>query len=118
MFDFNRFETLRAERGIPKAFIAQKLDRASSLCNDWKLGKSTPNDKQLKVVAQILGTTPEYLTGQTDEKAPAETGEGSKSKYDHIIMGLLENITDETKAAIIPLLQQMQTQKEPKINSR
>lgn len=118
MFDFNRFEALREEKGISKSFIAQKLDRTASICHDWKAGKSSPNAKQLQIVAKILGTTPEYLTGQTDEKAPAETGEGSKSKYDHIIMGLLENITDETKAAIIPLLQQMQTQKEPKINSR
>lgn len=116
MFDFNRFEALRAEKGVSKAFIAQKLDRAASLCNDWKLGKSTPSEKQIKIVAQLLGTTPEYLTGETNEKTPAETGEGSK--YDRIIMEILGNITDETKAALIPLLQQMQRQEEAKKGSR
>lgn len=116
MFDFNRFETLRAERGVSKAFIAQKLDRAASLCNDWKLGKSTPSEQQIKAVAKILGTSPEYLKGETDEKTPAETGEGSK--YNRIIMEILENITDETKAALIPLLQQMQRQEESKKGSR
>lgn len=116
MFDFNRFETLRAERGVSKAFIAQKLDRAASLCNDWKLGKSTPSEQQIKVVAKILGTSPEYLKGETDKKTPAEAGEGSK--YDRIIMEILENITDETKAALIPLLQQMQRQEEAKNGSR
>ena len=116
MFDFNRFETLRAERGVSKAFIAQKLDRAASLCNDWKPGKSTTSEQQIKAVAKILGTSPEYLKGETDEKTPAETGEGSK--YNRIIMEILENITDETKAALIPLLQQMQRQEESKKGSR
>ena len=116
MFDFNRFEALREEKGITKAFIAQKLNRAPAICHDWKLGKSTPSDNQIKIVAKILGTTPEYLTCESDEKTPAEPGEGSK--YDRIIMEILENITDETKAALIPLLQQMQRQEESKKGSR
>lgn len=116
MFDFNRFEALREEKGITKAFIAQKLNRAPVICHDWKLGKSTPSEQQIKVVAKILGTSPEYLKGETDKKTPAEAGEGSK--YDRIIMDILENITDETKAALIPLLQQMQRQEEAKNGSR
>ena len=116
MFDFNRFEALREEKGVSKSFIAQKLDRTASICHDWKAGKSSPNEKQIQIVAKILGTSPEYLKGETDEKAPAEAGEGSK--YDRIIMEILENITDETKAALIPLLQQMQHQEEAKNGSR
>lgn len=96
--------------------LPKKLDRTASICHDWKAGKSSPNEKQIQIVAKILGTSPEYLKGETDEKAPAEAGEGSK--YDRIIMEILENITDETKAALIPLLQQMQRQEEAKNGSR
>ena len=71
LFIYERFEALRASRGITKRFIAQSLGRSSTLCQDWKKQKSQPNDEQLAVVARILGTTPDYLRGETDEVSPA-----------------------------------------------
>lgn len=70
MFDFNRFEALREEKGVSKSFIAQKLDRTASICHDWKAGKSSPNEKQIQIVAKILGTSPEYLKGETEKNPP------------------------------------------------
>ena len=67
MFLYNRFEALRVARGITKTFIAQSLGRSPTLCQDWKQQKSQPNDAQLREVARILGTTPAYLRGETDE---------------------------------------------------
>lgn len=77
LFNYERFEALRASRGITKRFIAQSLGRSPTLCQDWKKQKSQPSDEQLAVVARILGTTPAYLRGETDEvsPAPAEDGE-------------------------------------------
>ncbi len=71
LFIYERFEALRRSRGITKRFIAQSLGRSSTLCQDWKMQKSQPNDEQLAKVARILGTTPDYLRGETDEPAPA-----------------------------------------------
>ena len=76
MFIYERFEALRKSRGITKRFIAQSLDRSPTLCQDWKLQKSQPNDEQLAVVADILGTTPAYLRGETDEVSPAPAQDG------------------------------------------
>ena len=76
LFIYERFEALRSSRGITKRFIAQSLHRSSTLCQDWKLQKSQPNDEQLAVVARILGTTPAYLRGETDEIAPAPEADG------------------------------------------
>jgi transcriptional regulator with XRE-family HTH domain len=105
MFDFNRFEELRKEKGVTKKFIAQQLGRTETIVQDWKKGKSSPNESQLSVVALILGTTPAYLTGESNEKAPAVIGEGSER--DKEIMKLLSEISDETKASLIPLLEQL-----------
>jgi transcriptional regulator with XRE-family HTH domain len=66
LFDYDRFEQLRASKGITKKFIAQSLGRTSTICQDWKQQKSQPSAEQLRKVAQILGTTPAYLTGETD----------------------------------------------------
>lgn len=72
--DYDRFENLRAERGITKKYIADALSRKDTICQDWKKGKSTPNPMQLSIIADILNTTPEYLNGETDikEKPTAE----------------------------------------------
>lgn len=72
MFNFLRFEEIRMERGVTKVHVAQALKRKPTIIQDWKYRKSAPNNEQLRVVADILGTTPEYLTGQTDDKNPAQ----------------------------------------------
>lgn len=70
LFQYERFETLLKARGITKTFIARSLGRSATLCQDWKQQKSQPNEKQLREVARILGTTPAYLRGETDEVSP------------------------------------------------
>lgn len=71
MFQYDRFEALLKTRGVTKSFIARSLGRSATLCQDWKQQKSQPSDAQLKEVARILGTTPAYLRGETDEPSPA-----------------------------------------------
>lgn len=69
MFVYTRFEALIRETGVTKASIARRLGRTPTICQDWKAGKSEPNDEQLSIVASALGTTPAYLRGTTDEKS-------------------------------------------------
>ncbi len=70
LFYYDRFEALLKSRGITKTFIARSLGRSATLCQDWKQQKSQPNEQQLREVARILGTTPAYLRGETDEVSP------------------------------------------------
>ena len=69
LFQYERFETLLKSRGITKTFIAKTLNRSATLCQDWKQHKSQPSAAQLNEVARILGTTPAYLRGETDDPA-------------------------------------------------
>ena len=75
LFQYERFETLLKSRGITKTFISKTLGRSATLCQDWKQRKSQPSDAQLREVARILGTTPEYLRGETDEILPNDMKE-------------------------------------------
>ena len=81
LFIFTRFEEIRAEKGITKTFLAEKLKRKPTIFQDWKYGKSTPNVTQLRIIARELGTTPEYLTGETDEKYSAREMDG---EFNHL----------------------------------
>lgn len=71
LFDYERFEKLRASKGITKKFIAQALGRSATICQDWKQRKSQPSEEQLKIVADILGTSVAYLTGEDVEAEPS-----------------------------------------------
>ena len=88
MFIYSRFEELRKQKGITKKFISEHLGRSTSLCQGWKEGKSEPNRDQLLYVAKLLGTTPEYLTGETDEKKPLVNN-------DEELTDLLERVRDD-----------------------
>lgn len=81
LFQYDRFEELRSANGITKKFIADAINRKAVVCQDWKYGKSCPNDEQLVIIAKILKTTPEYLRGETDnpqqkEKPVSVNGDG------------------------------------------
>ena len=86
MFDYDRFEQLRRSKGITKKFIAQSLGRSATLCQDWKQHKSQPSPDQLRQVAEILGTTPAYLLGETDEVSPETAG----TELDRLLTALKE----------------------------
>lgn len=75
MFDYERFEQLRRSRGITKKFIAQALNRSSALCQDWKQHKSQPSAEQLRRLGELLGTSPAYLCGETDDPTPVASDE-------------------------------------------
>ena len=90
LFIYERFEALRRSRGITKRFIAQSLGRSPTLCQDWKMQKSQPNAEQLAKVAQILGTTPAYLRGETDEPAPVPPSQAEDGEMAALLSSLRE----------------------------
>lgn len=104
LFNYARFEELRASKGVTKKFIADQLGRLPAICQDWKYGKSSPNAEQLKVISEILDTTPEYLTGKTDEKQkPAEVDE-HKSELDIKFNEIWDTFSEEEKKATIEFM--------------
>ena len=101
LFDYTRFEELRAQKGITKKFIADKLNRAPAICTDWRLGKSSPNYDQMQIIADILDTTVEYLDGQTDQKEkPADKVDELDAKFNEI----WGDLTEEQKEAAIAFM--------------
>ena len=80
MFDFTRFNDLAKRKGITKLYIATQIGRHQSIFNDWSKGKSVPKPEHLRQVATLLDTTPEYLTGESDDPGHApEPPEKQKS---------------------------------------
>lgn len=107
MFNYDRFEALRAEKGITKKFIADALGKKDVIFHAWKTNKSRPSAEQLRIVADILDTTPAYLMGETDikEKAPAQKGEGLTDEQNELVR-LFQNADPAYRAAALALLRE------------
>lgn len=74
MFCYDRLDNLVAETGKKKTFLSQKMGHAGRYLNDARKQNLNIKGADLQVLADELGTTPEYLTGLTDKKEkPTET---------------------------------------------
>lgn len=102
--DYNRFEELRAARGITKKYIADALNRKDTICQDWKKGKSTPSQAQLSIIAGILNTTPEYLQGYTDIKEKPTAGAEGMSPTAREIINCLDGADEETLKRVLEVV--------------
>ena len=63
-----RINYLAREQGISKSFICDKMGVTKPYFNDIKRSGREISPVRLKVIAQVLHTTPEYLRGETDDK--------------------------------------------------
>ena len=105
MFIYSRFEEIRASKGVTKKFIADQLGRLPTICQDWKYKKSSPSEEQLKIIADILDTTVDYLTGKTDQKEkPADVIDEPKSEYDVAFGEIWSCFSEDEKRATIEFM--------------
>lgn len=79
MVEIERIQMLRKEKGIKISSICSQLNLNPNYLNDVAKGKSHLPGDRLVQIAEILGTTPEYLRGETDVKEkPTPSGELSE----------------------------------------
>lgn len=76
MFNYDRFEELLKESGKKKVYLSEKINKGKTYFRDAKKQNTNIKGWELDIIAQELGTTPEYLTNQTDIKKAAPSGSG------------------------------------------
>lgn len=67
MFNFNRFDALCKERGMKKSGLYERVGMRKDSSSNLKRTQSV-NPEYVKIWADALNTTPEYLNGLTDVK--------------------------------------------------
>lgn len=63
---------LGVQRGRTKELAEYMGYTNANVISDWRAGRSKSYMKQLPKIAEFLGTTVTYLTGQTDDPAPEQ----------------------------------------------
>ena len=116
MFDYDRLEELIKETGITKKSIADKIGRKPSIFQAWRDKKSMPSVDQIKIVAEILHTTPDYLLGQTNEKTPTTQSDGgSEVKLDDLtnyVVSVMHDLPIEGKILLANFAQSLKAERQ------
>lgn len=75
------FKNLIDSKGLKAADVCRGTGLPSSFFSEWKRGKSNPKYDKIKLIADFLGVSPEYImTGEESSPAP-ENPEGLKPYY-------------------------------------
>ena len=99
------FEFMK-NRGVTAAALARAMQISQGNVTQWKMGRAAPSAGVLLSIAGYLGTTPEYLRGETDDPSPAE-GKGNSGDIDalteqeKLIVKIFRNASLEDKFRMI-----------------
>lgn len=83
--NFDRLESLIKESGIKKSYLCIKANRGQYYLRDARNKGTSIPEEVVGIWADELGTTPEYLTGESDEKAKPVS---ARAELDKLIDGM------------------------------
>lgn len=98
MFRYDRLEELIKGSGKSKIYLCKKMNLGPTYLRDAKKQNSNIKDEPLRILAEELNTTPEYLRGETDDpsikKAPGINTEGLSAAR-KALLDAVDGLTDE-----------------------
>ena len=106
MVEIDRIKLLAKENGVSLSFLCSKLEKQRGYLKDISLGRGTLSENQLEIIANALGTTPDYLHGKTDIKKAAPVSEGSLSVDEIKWLNVWRSFTPQEKERYLALFQQ------------
>ena len=95
----NRIRALCRSKNTSITKIEEELHFANGTIGKWKNGKKTPPLEKIILIAERLGTTPEYiLRGEQKEKPALQMENGAKE-----IDAIFEQLTPSRQAKLLEL---------------
>ena len=85
MYEIDRIKELAKEQKRSLSYICAKIGVANNYLTDIARGKNTLKPDRLAQIAEILGTTPDYLLGKTDKKEKPDVNIELSEQEKHLI---------------------------------
>lgn len=108
MVNTTKLRNMAKAKGIKLSFLCEQFGLHRSYINNIERGKATMSDDRVQTIANILGTTYEYLTDQTDDPAPKpESTEKDMGKIEKApsIKSNASIIEDDNNVYMIPVFE-------------
>ncbi len=104
-----RIRMLRKAKGMTQNELACELKIANSTMSQYETGARTPSDDMKMAIANYFDVTIDYLLGREEGvKKPTPVSGDGQNPLDKRLNELLSQSSDETKKAMIALLEQLQ----------
>lgn len=106
MVTIDRILQLAKERGIKQTYLNSLIGGYRGKITDWKNGKSTPNENELKIIADYFNVSVDYLKGKTDTKKELDTTEGIKPEVLELAK-MMASLPDDDYRVVKKILESM-----------
>lgn len=106
----NRINGLLAEQGISKQDFYRECGITSASYSLWNTGKTTPRMKNLKIIAEYLGTTTDYLLtglGEKENPAPVDDTPRPLSDKERILLDNFSRLNEFGKGKAIERIEEL-----------
>lgn len=103
LFNFDRLEELRKEKGITATFLCNAVNRSRYYLKDCKAKDVAIPQETINIWADILGTTADYLTDKTDKKEKPTEYDGLSEKQ-KVIMDFVMSVPDDKAEMILRVM--------------
>ncbi|HEL2055153.1 TPA: helix-turn-helix transcriptional regulator [Streptococcus suis] len=101
-----RLRELRIKNGYGQLELAKKLGyKSDATISKWESGTTFPNGKKLALVAQVLGTTSDYLLALEDDYKEARPTIDLADLRENIVFFEGEELSDEELEKIAQIIQ-------------
>lgn len=96
---YDRYCTLRDQKGVKDATVAAATGITKSTFTDWKTGRSSPKREKLSKIADYFGITLTSLeTGKEDEK---ESAEGDKYYFNNETAEMAQKLFENSNLRVL-----------------
>ena len=103
MVNVNKIREICKEKGVKLSWLCEQLGLQRTFLNNVERGKASMSDERLKIIADLIGTTPEYLRDETEEQ-----GKGDIQNPDvHEITRIYEKLSEQDKKTVLDLMRRL-----------
>ena len=103
--NYDRLESLIKESGKSKAYLCAKVNRGRYYMRDLKNANTNVPEETAEIWADELGTTPEYLTGESDEKEKPAAQKGDELSPE--FASVFSWLTPEQKELVLATMREL-----------
>lgn len=100
MFNIVRLEALIKEKGWSKTYFADQLGKNKGWITDMKRGVGLPDRNIIEQIAELLGTTADYLLDKTDNKNKPALNEDELTPDEMEFLKIVRQLSPEGKAEL------------------
>lgn len=107
MFRYDRLDELVKETGKKKVYLCAKIGKCPTYLRDSKKQNTNIKGDDLRILAEELNTTPEYLAGESDQKEKPVTNGDELTESQRYLVEMVPKLSDDQAKMLRAVIEQV-----------